>query len=211
LVFQRILRGIGGIPRDLAEHILTVDGIVSNWLRNTTTPPHPSEWAGRLTEDELRWHLNRFGDHYPPTQSSYSHLTPFISTTAGVYERDPYTADILPFDPLRTAIDFATDGFVRDGFVFFGYVVILDRPSLPHAAFSEEIRSLTNFPWFLPFHHEGEVTAKIHIPSIQLEKWEWYAPAYDGFRLAETLSNPRFRSPHEIANVRELAAVLTAV
>ena len=207
MIIQQILKGIGNIDELDADRILTQTGIESNWIRNSSVDL--SDWSGRLTDEELEWHLNRFDDHYPATGGRYSQLTPFISTTAGVYERDPDTADIVPFDPIEVAISFATNEFSRDGFVFHGYVFILERPSIPLVGFAEEVRSLTSFPWYMPYHHEGEITAKIHIPACQLEKYERYDVTPDGgcSLVGSSPDNPSYRSPWEFCNVRGLAAL----
>lgn len=207
MIIQHVLKGFGEITDSEADAILLSDGIQSNWLRNASVDI--TEWGDRLTEHELEWHLNHFDRVYPPTGRTYADLSPFISTTAGVYERDPRTADILPFDPLDTAVFFATDGLRCEGFVFYGYVFVLERPSIPLAGFSEEVRSLISFPWWLPFHHEGEIAAKIHIPSCQLAKYEKYVPDADGGRqlVATSPPNPAYRPPADFSNVRGLAAV----
>jgi hypothetical protein len=82
VIIQRVLKGIGGIDDATANAILVREGIRSNWLRNAYVDI--TEWSGRLTVNELEWHLNHFDTKVPESGLAYSELSPFISTTAGV-------------------------------------------------------------------------------------------------------------------------------
>jgi hypothetical protein len=196
LFFQTVLKGIGGIGDDEADAILTRDGIMCNWWR-TVGEISPSEWQAKLTERNVLWHLNHYNDVDPSTGSPFSKNTPFISTTAGTVEREP--TDNVKFPGFATAIRFATGDFTRDGYVFYGYVYTLGKKALVLVDFSEEVRDLLIYTSFLPFHPEGEILTKIHIPAVRLEKFEKYAA--DG-RLICTKANANYAAPERYTNIR---------
>jgi hypothetical protein len=78
----------------------------------------------------------------------------------------------IVYIPIITALNFATNWLTRPGYVFYGYVFTLGQKSLELAEFAEEVRELHIYTHFLPYHDEGEIVAKIHIPAVRLEKVE---------------------------------------
>jgi hypothetical protein len=212
MIFQQILKGIPargegqgrGLSDEGVQEILNGGGIYSNWWLNapggTISPP---EIAAKLTEKALVDHLV----DYP----SVEEVTPFISTTAGTVERDPANARNVFFPPMYTALRFATQDFRQDGYVFYAYLFLLGRKSIELEEFGEEIRDLNLYSGYYPWHPEGEIVAKVHIPARRIEK----AEKYDHVELEERLDRgevpaPRqvftgagvYREPWEYANVR---------
>jgi hypothetical protein len=96
--------------------------------------------------------------------------------------------------------------------VFYAYLFTLGRQSIELCAFAEEVRELNIYKNFLPFHPEGELTAKIEIRGPQIEKWEEYdGPAvFNALHrhtkvTATTLQkNPIYAPPERYCNIRGL-------
>jgi hypothetical protein len=173
MFFQKVLKGIQGLSRAQADEVFQV-GIICNWWRNVNLIS-PAQIVQKLTLDNLDWHLNHYDDPYPlPGDAPFSENTPFISTTAGVVERDTFAAHNLVFDPFITALQFATRDFTSVGHIFYGYVFTLGRQSIELAEFAEEVRDLNIYKNYMPFHHEGEIAVKIEIRAPRIEKWEEY-------------------------------------
>jgi hypothetical protein len=166
----------------------------------------------RLTDRNLHWHQNRYHDKDPLEGNEvFNRHTPFISVTAGSVERDAVHSRNVLHPPWQVALDFATDGWSRDGFLFYCYVFILGRKSVAHQMFAEELRELNIYSGYSLFQPEGEITAKIIIPPAQIEKFEFYDIAAVISELAvgrlpvpaRTERNVSlFRAPDEISNVR---------
>jgi hypothetical protein len=116
------------------------------------------------------------------------------------------------FDPFITALQFATSNFTTEGHIFYAYLFTLGRQSIPLVEFSEEVRELNIYTEFLPFHDEGEITAKIEIRSPQIERWEKYdGPSAlrslrrgNAARPAFVRMNPFYSEPEQYCNIRGL-------
>jgi len=212
MILQHAVKGIGGISASDAQHILA-GGIICNWWRKVNPLPDP-EIPLRLTERNLDWHQNRYDDLDPlEGNEPFGRHTPFISLTAGTVERDALRMRNVVHPAWLVALEFATDGWRRDGYLFYCYVFILGRRSVPHRAFAEEIRELNIYTGFSPFQPEGEISAKINIPPTQIERFEFYEISRVNRDLAAgliprpTTTEPNlalFRPPDEISNVRAL-------
>jgi hypothetical protein len=211
MFFQKVLKGISGLTRNDADATFDV-GILCNWWRRVhqISPP---EIAGKLTERNLDWHLNHYDDPDPLEKNTpFSENTPFISVTAGVVERQAFLRRNIVFDPFLTALRFATQDFITTGHIFYGYVFTLGKQSIELQQFAEEVRELNIYKNFLPFHPEGEITAKIEIRSAQIEKWEEYdgPQALQDFKAgslpqsAFSRTNPNYASPEQYCNIRGL-------
>jgi hypothetical protein len=206
--FQHVLKGISGIADSDANRMLDI-GILCNWWRDTgmITPHGVRE---RLNERNLLWHLSRYNEVDPVTGRPFGELTPFISTSAGTVERDAMRRTNLVHSGLLTAISFATRRYRTEGYVFYGYLYCLGCQSIPLQEFAEETRDVHVYRDFQKYHPQGEIVAKIHIPSVRLEKYE----KYDGRivradLLAKRLPvptkvewNPLYRSPEPYSNIR---------
>ncbi len=217
MIFQKILKGIGGVAATdtesdrVAQHILTRTGIICNWWLTVNLLPE-CDIPCKLTERNLFWHLEHYDDLDPFTGQPFHKNTPYISTTAGCVERDAYRGVNLILSPFLTALQFATDGFRRRGYVFYGYVLTVGKQSIPMREFAEEVRELNIYTSFLRYHPEGEIVAKISIPSIRLERVECYDAPSARSQLASgkkpisewEASNPNFQPPELFNNVRDV-------
>ena len=211
MFFQKVLKGIAGLSQQEADAVFH-RGIVCNWWRtvNLISPP---EVVQKLTDRNLDWHLNHYDDPDPVMGNApFSQNTPFISVTAGVVERQAFLQRNVVFDPFMTALRFATREFTVTGHIFYAYVFTLGRQSINLAGFAEEVRELNIYKHFLPFHPEGEITAKIEIRGPQIEKWEEYdgpaaLNAYRRNQFPQPVSsrpNPIFAAPEQYCNIRGL-------
>jgi hypothetical protein len=210
MFFQKVLKGIPDIDPTTASNAFH-DGIICNWWHRVGVI-RTAEILDKLNEDNLDWHLNRYADRDPVTGRPFSESTPFISATAGVVERATFLRANLVFDPFEVALRFATRNFTTTGCIYHAYVYTLGKPSLELREFAEEVRELNIYKWFLPFHPEGEVTAKIEIRGPQIEGWEAYdGPTswnfmWRGMDPVPTASatNPLYAPPERFCNIRGL-------
>jgi hypothetical protein len=217
MIFQKVLKGITGLSQLQAEKIVLEDGILCNWWRskgNITS----FEIKKQLTEANLLHHLNDYNVPLPPGHewnaygTTYGDVSPFISTTAGAIQRDEYKRQNIFCSPLITAIDFATSGFATEGYLFYAYVMTIGRKSIPLDEFAEEVRELHIYSDWLPYYREGEITAKLCIPSVNIEKAEFYdgIEALRDFKNGvspnpiRTISNKSYVAPENFANIREI-------
>lgn len=211
MFFQKVVKGIAGLNREDAD-LTFHSGILCNWWR-TVHQISPDQIVAKLTQRNLDWHLNHYDDPDPLMNNrAFCENTPFISVTAGVVERQAFLQRNIVFDPFLTAVRFATRDFKATGHVFYAYVFTLGRQSLDLCEFAEEVRELNIYKNFLPFHPEGEITAKIEIRSPRIEKWEEYdGPAalvsiQAAMAPTPTASkvNPTYAPPEQYCNIRGL-------
>jgi hypothetical protein len=218
MFFQKVIKGISGLSRIEAQQIVTTDGIVCNWWRRATMISS-RETKKHLVDQNVLHHLNHYDQPLPSGHvlshlgSTYGDVTPFISTTAGAIQRDAFHHRNILFPPFLTALRFATNNFTTQGFLFYAYVITLGKQAVALEQFAEEVRELHIYTQYLPYHHEGEIVAKIIIPSVQIER----AEEYDGpsaltelkagrkpSPLNGLITNPDYANPAPFANIREL-------
>jgi hypothetical protein len=218
MYFQKVLKGIPNISGRIADLIVTDSGILCSFWQHIG-PVTPSLGKELLTEKNLYHHLDDYDlplpsvhpYHDPSRALTYGAVTPFISTTAGTIERDPHSGTNNPFPAFLTALDFATRGFTTTGFIFYAYVLTLGKMAVPLHQFAEETRELHIYRDFQIYHHEGEVMAKIHIPSVQIKRAEYYDGPFilartghpDAFKPTGIIHNLSYTPPEEYSNVRE--------
>lgn len=218
MFFQKVLKGIPALDKPHVEEIVGQYGIICNWWRHKDTINEP-EVKSQLTEANLLHHLNDYDKPLPAGHawagygSTYGDVTPFISTTAGAVERDDLKRTNILYVPFMTALRFATSGFQGNGWIFYAYVMTLGKQSVELRGFSEEVRELHIYTKYLPYHHEGEITAKISIPSVNIEKAEYYdgPAALQAFRQGrkpmplDVVDNAaNYKSPEGYCNIREV-------
>ncbi len=203
--FQWFRKGISGLTDDEARTITCESGLQCEWWRSVRTIT-PSEVADKLTEDGLRNHI----DHYDVVKGD----TPFISLTAGVRMRSArargYGSNYV-VAAQRTALQYATKGFVTSGHIFAGWVPVLPHSTVALEGFAEDVRDLNTYAHFRRFHRQGEVTAKVHVPMAQLawvERWDLTPGklSTSGKRAvrAARWTNPRFVAPEGHAAIRDV-------
>lgn len=213
MIIQRFIKGIPALDEDEVEKIL-VRGILCNWWRNVQYLP-PENIQDRLDEDHLDWHQNRYEEKHPDYNNEpFKKHTPFISTTAGTVEQDTAMMTHHYFAAWHEALRFATDFGKTDGWLFHGYVFVLGKKSVELRQFAEELRELNIYTGFSPFHPEGEITAKIIIPSAQIDRAEFYDLSKVDQALSqgqrpipdesEVHSNSAYQPPEKYVNLRDL-------
>jgi hypothetical protein len=194
---------VGLTPDEAIELVRDGHGIKCNWWRRVHTIA-TSEISQKLTSTNLDLHVNNY--------NSISNDTPFISLTAGCVERDVFyrTNRIVPAED--TALMFATDNGTVEGFLFYCWVIVGLKPAVSIGAVAEEVRELNSYRSWSGYQLEGELTAKIYVPSNQIEKIEWWAPGSDGHLTKQTGTpewnpaylNTTFNPPSDVSNIREL-------
>lgn len=139
-------------------------GVFCNWYHNSGGKIALTDIAARLNEADLHLHWNDY--------KGFGKTSPFISTTAGSIERDPASAQNIPHPAKYRALKFATQGWKVSGIVIYAYVFVLGKKSVQFQQFAEEIRELNLYTQYSAYQLQGEVTAKVHIPPVQIEKIE---------------------------------------
>lgn len=210
-MFQFVLKGIADVTD--AEALAVFDsGLLCSWWRRVSVLPF-EQVGGRLTEPELHAHLSDYKALVPGEQYTVGENSPFISTTAGTYQTHS-SKTYEYYSAQWTAARFATDTFRKDGVIFRAWLPILGRPSVPVEQFAEEVRDPNQYSTVYGYHHQGEVTAKIRIPPVQIEGfWRVSVAAVkstwgDGSPLSlgpATALNPSFVLPEDFSNVRNEA------
>lgn len=219
MYFQKVLKGIKQLSPDTAAAMVTDDGIRCNaWRR--TGGISAAEISAQLTDNNILCHLNHYNDPLPAAHPqfspgeklSYGDITPFISTTAGAIQRFSSPGLNICFPAFMTALQFATANFTTRGFIFYAYVITLGKKAVPLVQFAEEVRQLQLYHHYLPYNREGEIVAKIVIPSAQIEKAEEYdgAAAIRELRTGklpaplQTIPNNGYAAPDTYINIREI-------
>jgi hypothetical protein len=191
MIIQRVIKGIRGISKTKAQAILDA-GIECNLCRIKGQIAY-AEIPKVLTEHNAEWHQDHYEDddplwNNPKNEKFYLH-TPFVSTTAGTWERK--SGQNVPRKAFDIALRFATDGLTVGGYLFYCDLFILGRPAVEIQAFSEELRELNVHPRHTVHQVEGEILAKLVIPPAQIER----ADAFDVQHVKDALSNGRQPAP----------------
>ena len=180
---------------------------MSKWVRNSPTRAIPfAEIPKRLTERNLTWHQNNYNQPDPLCQNQpFSKTTPFISTTAGSVERKVFWRKNTINRAQLQALLFATNGWTTNGWLFYCYLFTLDKPSVELQQFSEPHRELHIYTTFSTYQPEGEITAKISIPTVQIshaELWEKEDFRKGRMQPRKRLNNPLYEKPEKFHNIR---------
>lgn len=187
--------GSNGLTWDDAIGLVeTHQGIVSNLWRNNGMLT-PRKVADVLTDENLDHHLHRYAKYGPNT--------PFISLACGSVERRPEFQENLVRSAIDTALGFATSDWLHPGTLFYLWVPIGHHKTVPLSAFSEPVRDLNIYQRWSEYQLEGEITAKIHIPSNQIEKIEWWDGSVSQSTPVNTMPNPHYVKPDSLSNIRD--------
>ncbi len=182
-----------------ALRVLSDDGLTSNWTRaHATTASLEAGWRAAhqaLSDVALVAHVNAYG--------TVASTTPYLSLSAGVVERDPWTRAAIHHRAWTTALDFATGGGTDEGYVFECWVTLPGNPAPELPGFAEEVRDLNLHRHFAWWHHEGEVAAKLVVPPRQIRRVMKFTPALRQIPLPGGW-NGQFVPPERISNIREL-------
>jgi hypothetical protein len=185
--------------------VLSETGILSSWVvANSSTQLNRANSSSQdaLNPRALDYHVNSYG--------AVRGSTPYISLSAGCNEYRGRFAAPRTYPALRTALDFATDGGRRPGYVFRCWVITGLKPAPELPGFAEEVRDINLFASFYRYHFEGEVTAKLVVPRRQVQwvlkvksnarpmRASW-SPA--GGKWVRAYRNPDFVAPSRVSNV----------
>jgi hypothetical protein len=206
---QTCIKGVNGIDVRGAEEILAGEGLVCNWWRNQGSIG-PADIDRRLTSAELDLHVNSYDEQHPDLRGTVRTETPFISLTAGAVDRNPFLKTNFVHPAHRTALHFATN-FSRlrgDCFLFYCWVVVGLKPAVEIRHLAEEVRELNTYRRYSAFQTEGEIVAKVEVPSRQIHRYEHYrvtdgTGGYVDLTYMGQSINPRYVDPYSIVNIRE--------
>lgn len=189
-------------------------GILCRWWEKIRTLP-ADQIPERLTEENLYWHQNKYTTPDPNTGGlPFCEETPFISTTAGTIVRKNFWRTNQLESARVTALKFATNGWSESGLLVYCYVFTLGKQSVGHQQFAEELRDFHVYTGFSPYQPEGEITAKIQIPTTQIKGVEiWIKDDYkkrihsryfDISKPTDYSGNSKYLPPEDYHNIREL-------
>lgn len=203
MIIQWCMKGLALTSDDVARAIVDDrEGLICRWFREQGRIS-PQEIREKLTVDNLDRHVNHFMAIDPLTRRPFAEGSPFISLCAGVVDRDAFSRTNYVRRALETALYFGSDfNKLPHAYVYTCWVILAPRPSVAIEGVAEEIRDLNAYRRYSPYQLQGEVTAKVFIPDNQIarcEKWQ-VKPA----RRLWTHDNPRFTTPEQLTNVREL-------
>lgn len=217
MIIQKVLKGISGLTEMEANNMID-QGIICGWWR-TVGRISAGEAIQHLTAVNAELHLNHYHKPVPSGNAlaslgaaRFGDVSPFISTTAGAIQQDHLHKKNICFDPFLTALRFATGNFRYRGYVFYAYLFTIGKIAIEMEQFSEEVRELHIYKDYLPYHRQGEVMAKIIIPTVQIEK----AVGYDGPTAKRdiikgriptplnTIINSNYQQPEKLSNIREV-------
>lgn len=181
------------------------EGIECNWWRDMREITNRGI-RDKLTEANLDRHVNHYNTVDPASGRPFSEITPFISLSAGTVERDKVMRMNTTHTARETALGFGSGfGTHPTAFLYRCWVVVAPRPAVGVHGIAKEVRDLTAYRSYSAFQLEGEVVAKIYVPSNQIEHCErWDLDPVTGWVKAWCHSNPDFTKPTELSNVREL-------
>jgi hypothetical protein len=191
--FQYILKGIPKIGSEKVEKIFSETGLRCNWWRSAGSITS-EQIKAKLNSDNLYLHLEHYQEVPPGSDRAFCEDTPFISTTAGTAVEDTAAGKLYVHDAFWEAAMFATERFNSDGWIFYGYVYVLGKPAIELQEFAEEVRNFHLYARFLRHRREGEITAKIEIPSVRLQRAEFYR----GSKLSEQLMRGQRPKPVKV-------------
>jgi hypothetical protein len=182
------------------------NGILCNWWRDVHQITAP-QMRDKLTDGNLNLHVNHFTVIDPSAKRPFSELTPFISLTAGIVERDAAAKTNVVRRARATALWFGTNfGRSDHAYLYICWVVVAPRAAVAIENVAEEVRDLNSYRRYSQFQPEGEIVAKVSVPDNQIkecEKWTWDRNG-KVLERAWTYENPRFTAPEMLTNIREL-------
>ena len=204
MIVQWCCKGVEDLPVEQIRSILTDGfGLACRFAQLNEPMPYAVA-ADRLTEYHLDLHVNHYDEIEPESGSAVRDVTPFISLSAGCIERSILLKTNVLHGAQRTALAFATRDGRLPGWVFTCYVLLSVNRATGISAVSEEIRELSHNRRYSDYHVEGEVAAKINVPSRQIHHVERWEPA--GGRLTRTggYLNLTFTHPRAVLDERRM-------
>ncbi|AEK44413.1 hypothetical protein [Amycolatopsis mediterranei] len=215
MIVQWCCKGMAKLPEREAERILTGGtGIrCRSWLTVAPKPFPLGKNLDRLTEDNLDRHVNKYSDPDPVTGAPFHDVTPFISLSAGCVDRQVAIERNETHSALRTALTFATTDYSQPGpnwprcagWVFYCYVLTGVNRAVSIPSVAEEYRELNLGRSYSRWQPQGEVMAKINVPSRQILCAVHWTPLPSGeSKWDEVLWNLRFTHPAALLGERNM-------
>jgi hypothetical protein len=190
MIIQWCCKGLAKLDKATVIEILgsPVGLMCQDWLAHERARrPFPITRAmQRLTEANLRRHVNDFSGLDPRTGRPFCKVTPFISLSAGCVDRVVRKKTNRTYRAVGTALSFATIDYTDParppcpGWVFYCYVVVGSNPAVRIPTVAEEVRELNHSRAFSGWYWQGEVVAKLNVPSTQILGAERYEPVPGG-------------------------------
>ncbi|HET7416361.1 MAG TPA: hypothetical protein VFJ61_01885 [Solirubrobacterales bacterium] len=207
MIVQWCCKGVNGIGTSEVQAILQDQvGLSCRFWQEQSDRRLPyAEALGRLSERDLDLHVNHYDEDDPATGRPVKDQTVFISLSAGCVERNSLSSRTELHPALRTALIFATDMAQSPGWVFTCYVLLTTNRASRVPGVAEEVRELNHQRAYSHYWAEGEIAAKINVPSRQILCAEYYVPAgaatvewQGGYR------NLEFVHPDALLNMRQM-------
>lgn len=205
---QTAIKGMRHMDMDRARHAIAGAGLQCNWWRRAGTI-EPTEIDQRLSSANLDLHVNSYDQVDPVTGRPFCDGTPFISLAAGTVSRDAFLKTNFIHPAHQTALRFASDFGRHQGecYLFYCWVIVGLQPAVEVMPLAEEVRELNSYRRYSAFQLEGEIAAKVWIPSRQIHRFERYEvhPSHRGttIRHVDTELNSHFVDPQNVVNIRE--------
>jgi hypothetical protein len=204
MIVQWCCRGISDLTPSDVEQILgnQVGLTCPYWPRHS--PLRYDIALSRLTENHLDLHVNYYEAIDPDTACPVSEITPFISLSAGCVDRHKLLRTNVMHPARRTALEFATDGGARPGWIFTCWVFVGINRATGIEAAAEEVRELNHARRYSAYFVEGEVAAKINVASRQILCAEYWRPVGHYLVRAGLCVNNGFVHPAAVRNERQM-------
>lgn len=193
MIVQWCCKGIPSLTRkQVRKLLLGGEGLLCSLLFHTGRASL-GKALNELSEANLDQHLHRY--------NNVSGRSAFISLSAGCVSRDTLIAHNVRYPARLTALAFATEWGRSAGWLFTCYVLVGINPAPEIPAVAEEVRELNHARRFSPYFTEGEIAAKINVPSRQILCAEHWEPDGGGYKVSGYL-NPRFVDPAPLVSER---------
>lgn len=205
MIVQWCCKGVGGIEHQEVRDILSSGTGLACRLWQLNDPLPYNRAVSRLSERHLDLHVNHYDEVDPDEGKRVRNLTAFISLSAGCIDRDVFLKTNVLHRARRTALEFATDQGRRDGWVFTCYILVAVNRAAEIPGVAEEVRELKHGRRYSEFWTEGELAAKINVPSRQIlcaEHW-WPTPT-EGFERSGGYLNRGFAHPAALLDMRQM-------
>lgn len=215
MIVQWCCKGIAKLAeRDVRWILAGGTGIrCRSWLTISPKPFPLGRNLARLTEHNLDLHVNNYSYPDPVTGEPFHDTTPFISLSAGCVERQVTAQTNETHSALRTALTFATTDYSQpgpnwprcSGWVFYCYVLVGVNRAVSIPSVAEEYRELNLGRPYSRWQTQGEVIAKINVPSTQILCAVHLALADSGKpKVDKVLANLRFTHPKALLDERNM-------
>jgi hypothetical protein len=214
MIVQWCCKGIQDLPVGAVRDILSEpEGLLCrSWFRLNSKAFPISDALRRLTEYDLDLHVNHYNYQDPVTKQRYYEITPFISLSAGCVDRDTTVHTNKTYRAFQTALDFATiadhnqpNAARRPGWVLVCYVLVSANRAVSIPSVAEEIRELNHNRAYSHWYTQGEITAKINVPAVQIlcaVRWDPQPPGT--YVATNLLFNRKFVHPAALLDERNM-------